>query len=389
VESLPAAVVPTLEAFITVDDTTEGRHYVANPFFHMVDTAGNQLPYISRMDERYVSDNEVRVLRMVNGEIDYKAQSVTLPDAPTLLDGAEAGNYTIDLRPQIGMPVITFNVNAPDADRAALFSQRDFRLAMSHAINRDEINSVAFFDLGTPQQYVHFDPAPGFVTEEQTSFAIAYDPAAAGELLDEIGLVDSDGDGVRELNGEPFSLNFQFSTQGISTTMVELIAQNFTDIGVPTEIREVTSDEARSAQAAGELDMYAWTKGQPIPVVLGSAEELIPPFGGFFSITNGREWGRYLQTNGAEGIEPPAWTAELAETVAAWQTHLPGTDMSNELGNQIVAQLHDSFLFIGTVSAPNPVYHSNALQNFLAPQTWSYEYYRMYPYRPQQWWLAE
>jgi peptide/nickel transport system substrate-binding protein len=389
VDALPAAVLPTLEAFITVEDTTEGRHYVANPYFHMVDTAGNQLPYISRMDERYVPDNEVRILRMVNGEIDYKSQSITLPDAPTLLDGAEAGNYTIDLRPQIGLPSLSFNVNAPDPARAEIFANRDFRVAMSHAINREEINSVAFFDLGEPQQYVHFDPAPAFVTDEQITFATEFDPETASAMLDEIGLTDSDGDGVRELNGAPFTLNIQFSTQGMSTTMVELIAQHFTDVGIPTNIREVTSDEYRSAQAANELDVHVWTKGQPIPVVLGSSEELVPPFGSFFSLTNGQDWGRYLATGGAEGTEPPAWTAALTETVAEWQTHLPGTEESNRLGNEIAQQLIDSFLFIGTVSAPNPVYHANALQNFQAPQTWSYEYYRMYPYRPQQWWLEE
>ena len=389
VESLPAAVLPTLEAFITVEDTTEGRHYVANPFFHMVDTAGNQLPYISEMDERYVPDNEVRLLRLVNGEIDYKSQSLTLPDLPTLLDAAEAGGYTVDLRPQIGMQVVTFNVNAEDPARAELFSNRDFRIAMSHAINRDELNSVVFFDLGTPQQYVHFDPAPAFVSEAQRTFAIEFNPDTAADMLDAVGLVDSNGDGVRELNGEDFTLNIQFSTQGVSTAMVELIAQNFTDVGIPTDIREVTSDEYRAAQAADELDVHIWTKGQPIPVVLGSSEELVPPFGSFFSVTNGMQWSRYMQTDGSEGSAPPAWAAELEATVAEWQTHLPGTPESNELGTQIAQQLQDSFLFIGTVSAPGPVYHSTALQNFQAPQTWSYEYYRMYPYRPQQWWLDE
>jgi len=389
VEDLPAAVLPTLESYITVEDTTEGRHYVANPYFHMVDTAGNQLPYISEMDERYVSDNEVRVLRLVNGEIDYKSQSVTLPDAPTLLDGAEAGGYAIDLRPQIGMPVFGFNVTAEDEGRRAVFANRDFRVAMSHAIDREELNSVAFFDLGAPRAYMHFDPVPPFATEEQVTYATAFDPAAAGEMLDTVGLVDSDGDGVRELNGEPFSLNLTFSTQGLPTVVAELVAQHWTDVGIPTSIREVTSDEYRAAQAANELDVISWTKGQPIPIVLGSGEQLIPPFGGFFDARVGMQWSRYLETDGAEGIEPPEWTAELAETVAAWQQQQPGTEASNALGQEIIRQIQDGFMFIGTVQAPNPVYHSNALQNFLAPQTWSYEYYRMYPYRPQQWWLTE
>ena len=79
---LPANIQPSLESYITVADTTEGRHYVANPYFHMVDTVGNQLPYIDEQDEVYINDNEVRILKAINGEYDYKYQSLMLPDAP-------------------------------------------------------------------------------------------------------------------------------------------------------------------------------------------------------------------------------------------------------------------------------------------------------------------
>ncbi|MEM6943522.1 MAG: ABC transporter substrate-binding protein, partial [Pseudomonadota bacterium] len=82
VASLPAATQPTLESHIYTADTTEGRKLVANPYFHQVDTTGQQLPYISRQDELYKNDNEVRILALVNGEVDYKSQSVQLPSAP-------------------------------------------------------------------------------------------------------------------------------------------------------------------------------------------------------------------------------------------------------------------------------------------------------------------
>ncbi len=83
--------MPTLESHIVTSDTTEGRKYVANPYFHMVDTTGQQLPYISRQDELYANDNEVRILKLVNGEVDYKSQSLTLAAAPLLLDSAGKG----------------------------------------------------------------------------------------------------------------------------------------------------------------------------------------------------------------------------------------------------------------------------------------------------------
>ena len=84
VGNLPADVMPTLESHIYVNDTTEGRRLVANPYFFMVDTQGNQLPYISEQNELYINDGQVRLLKLVNGEVDYKAQSLQLSDVPLL-----------------------------------------------------------------------------------------------------------------------------------------------------------------------------------------------------------------------------------------------------------------------------------------------------------------
>ena len=49
----------------------------------------------------------------------------------------------------------------------------------------------------------------------------------------------------------------------------------------------------------------------------------------------------------------------------------------------------DELLFIGTVKAPAPIYHRHALKNVPEFKTWSYEYYRTYPYRAAQWYLDE
>jgi peptide/nickel transport system substrate-binding protein len=36
---------------IVIEDSATGRHHVANPYFHMVDTKGNQMPYINEISE--------------------------------------------------------------------------------------------------------------------------------------------------------------------------------------------------------------------------------------------------------------------------------------------------------------------------------------------------
>ncbi|HHS89410.1 MAG TPA: ABC transporter substrate-binding protein, partial [Rhodobacteraceae bacterium] len=198
-DKLPANTMPTLESHILVAESTEGRHLVANPFYFQVDTAGNQLPYISEQDEIFVNENEVRILKLVNAEVDYKAQSLQLPSAPLLLENQEKGNYTVDLKPEITIPVFAFNVTHEDPEKRKVFGDLRFREAMSIAINRDEINEVAFFDLGAPRQYIGFSPAPNFVDEKWPAYKIEYDPAKANALLDELGMKDVDGDGFREL----------------------------------------------------------------------------------------------------------------------------------------------------------------------------------------------
>lgn len=390
VDGMPKATMPTLESHIYVKDTTEGRHLVANPYFHIVDTAGNQLPYISEQDEVYINENEVRLLKLVNAEVDYKSQSVHLPGAPMLLDGQEKGNYTIDLRPTISMPVVSFNLTSENLEKRKVFGDLRFRQAMSVAINRDEINEVAFFGLGQPKQYTGFSPEPEFIPDEWKQHYAQFDPALAGKLLDEVGLADKDGDGFRELpNGDKLVLDIRFATQGISGKVVELVAQHWSDAGVQTTFKEVTPDEYRSAQSSNQLDIGAWEKGLPLAMILGLNESFVAPFGDYFNHRTGMLWGEYLETDGAKGVQPPDWVYQMSDDIDAFQSTPVGTQESAALGLRLVENLTGNLVMIGTVHAPNPIFHRNALMNFADFKTQSYEFYRTYPYRAHQWFLDD
>jgi peptide/nickel transport system substrate-binding protein len=390
VAKLPADVIPTLESHIYISDTTEGRHLVANPYFHIVDTQGNQLPYISEQDEVYINDNEVRILKLVNAEVDYKAQSLQLPSAPILLENQEKGDYTVDLRPEITIPTFSFNVTSQDEAKRKVFGDLRFRQAMSVAINRDEINEVATFGLGKPKQYIGFSPTPAFADPKWESYMIEYDPDMAKKLLDEIGMEDTDGDGFRELpSGDRITLNLQFSTQGMAGQLVEMVGQYWSDVGVKTTVKEVTPDEYRSAQSANQLDVGMWRKSQPLGIVLGNNELWVPPFENYFGHRTGMLWAEYVDSKGTKGIKPPAFVDQLIADINKFQSLTAGTPESDEVGARMVENMAKNLLFIGTVHAPAPIYHRNALKNFTEFKTHSYEYYRTYPYRATQWWLDE
>ena len=388
--SLPQPVVPTLESHIYIADTTEGRHLVANPYFHQVDPSGQQLPYISEQDEVYKNDNEVRLLSIINGDVDYKAQSLQLASAPALLDGQEQGNYTVDLRPEITLGVFSFNVTHEDEAKRAVFGDVRFRQAMSIAINRNELNEVGFFGQGTPQQYIGFSPKPAFVSDKWLSYGTEFDMARANALLDEVGMKDTDGDGFRELpNGDKLVLNLSFSTQGIAGQTVELVSQYWADVGVQSVVKEVTPDEFRSAQSANKLDVMMWRKSQPLAIVLGNNELWVPPFENYFGVRTGMLWAEWVDSNGAQGIEPPAYVKELISDINAFQSADQSSAEFKTIGERMVKNMVENMLFIGTVNAPAPMIHHNNLNNFTSFQTHSYEYYRTYPYRATQWWLDE
>jgi peptide/nickel transport system substrate-binding protein len=390
VAKLPAPTQPTLESHIYISDTTEGRKLVANPYFFMVDTTGQQLPYISRQDELYANDNEVRILKLVNGEADYKAQSVTLPSAPLLLENQEKGDFTVDLRPTIASSTFAFNVTSTNMEKRKVFGDVRFRRAMSVAMNRDEINETAYFGQGETIQFTGFSPRPDFIPAELEQEYAQFDPDMAKKLLDEIGMKDTDGDGFRELpNGEKLVLNMQFATQGIAGEVVELVGQNWADVGIQTTVKEVTPDEYRSAQSSNQLDVLMWLKGKPVAMHLGDNTYWIPPFDGYFFLRTGMLWGEYLESDGASGVEPPAWVYEMRDDINAFQAASIGSEEQNALGLKLAKKMVDEMLFIGTVRAPAPIYHRNALKNFGNFKTWSYEYYRTFPYLPAQWYFDE
>jgi peptide/nickel transport system substrate-binding protein len=154
-------------------------------------------------------------------------------------------------------------------------------------------------------------------------------------------------------------------------------------------VKEVTPDEYRSAQSSNQLDVGMWRKSQPLGIVLGNNELWVPPFENYFGHRTGMLWAEWVDSKGSSGVEPPEYVKELISDINAFQSASAGTPESDALGANMVKNMVENLLFIGTVQAPAPIYHRNALKNFANFKTHSYEYYRTYPYRATQWYLDE
>lgn len=387
-------VAPTLESHILAEETTEGRRLVANPYFHMVDTAGNQLPYINEQDELYVPDAEVRNLKITNGEVSYKTQSIDIIDYPLYKENEAKGNYTADLGFGVGETIFYgFNLTHPDGSLREIFTDLRFRQAMSLAINRPEIVELVYLGQAEPIQATPADPnTVDFVTDEQKTAFIQYDPAKANALLDEMGLVDADGDGLRDrLDGSPLTLDLQFSTQGGPAALQELVKGYWEAVGISTRVKEVTSDEYRDRANSNQADVLTWKfDGTAGSVIVLNTEMLLPPFGEPFNPGIAYGWQEWVNSGGKSGVEPPADAIKLYDIVGQFLQHPLGTPESNALGQEMV-DIHVNNLWkIGIAgNVKQPIIHHNTLKNFGPFTVVSYDYYRTYPMLTPQWYFAE
>ncbi len=145
--------------------------------------------------------------------------------------------------------------------------------ALSLAIDRDTLVRIGYGDLaGRPTCNVW--PAPPDQASTNNDECLVQDVELAREILDNAGIVDSDGDGVREREGVPLKVLFQTSTNLVRQATQEHIKRWWAEIGVETELKQIDSsvffgDDPNSPDTVGKLyadvQMYANGSSGPDP----------------------------------------------------------------------------------------------------------------------------
>ena len=109
--------------------------------------------------------------------------------------------------------------------------------ALSMAIDRALIVEIGYGAGGQPTCNVL--PAPELYASTANDGCLVQDIPGAIALLDGAGIVDTDGDGVREYNGTPMRVLYQTSTNAVRQDTQALIKQWWEEIGVETELRNI------------------------------------------------------------------------------------------------------------------------------------------------------
>ena len=110
--------------------------------------------------------------------------------------------------------------------------------ALSLAIDRDTLVRTGYGEhAGRPTCNVW--PAPPDQASTNNDECLVQNISLAKEILDDAGIVDSDGDGVREREGIPLKILYQTSTNSVRQTTQELIKGWWAELGVETELKNI------------------------------------------------------------------------------------------------------------------------------------------------------
>lgn len=195
------------------------------------------LPYIDRLVVRFISDENERLASVLDGSCDV-VTSDSLPGAETtglseLLQN-EAVNVTVQTSRVLehiafGINQFTFNdlVLRPD-----WFQEPAVRQAIAHCTDREAIVEAA--TLGQSELTSAYE-MPSHPLYPADAAVYPYDTAVGNALLDEVGYVDNDGDGIREFveSTQPFSITLQTTDNSpLRLSVAETVAANLADCGI-------------------------------------------------------------------------------------------------------------------------------------------------------------
>ncbi len=328
-----------------------------NPYFWAVDAQGQQLPYIDKVTHRLyqASAPDVLTLRVTSGEIDFQYRLMSIANLPVYKASEAKGDYKTVLGALASHVCFNCNLTTKNKPLAEFFNQRDARIAMSLAINRDNINQLVYNGLLTPRQYSPTKASPQYY-EKLTTAYIKYDPDTANKMLDAAGYAKKDANGIRLYRDGSGPISFTIestnSIGGTDSDACNLMTKDLEKVGIKATYKFVERSLYTQHYTANDIEAGWFGADRALlPLV---PEAII-----FRGVQPDRPWCPawgfwYLNPKDPNAVEPPAdhwirniwkiWDEEIAiepdpakqnaafkKILDIWATELPFVTLLGEL----------------------------------------------------------
>ena len=184
---------------------------------------------------------------METGEFDYAWNLQLAPEVIAQMQEGGKGTPVAGFGPLVERVMLNQtnpSPELPEGERATAKHPHPFLQdpavykAMSLAIDRPLLVEIGYGQAG--RVTCNWIPAPAAVNSD-TFTCDKQDIEGAKKLLDDAGIVDTDGDGVREKDGVPLKIVYQTSTNAVRQDFQALIKEWWSQIGIQSELRNINA----------------------------------------------------------------------------------------------------------------------------------------------------
>lgn len=225
-------IEPVCSGAFKVEEYSRGSHVtlVPNEHYWRKDDAGRQLPYLERVELRYVPESNARVLGLINGDFDVIG-TVPFNQAAMVESLPEV---TLEVQPIYRLDYVYLNHAKPPIDN------RDIRLALNYAANREAILQTVYFGYGEiPNSYM-----PKINFHCASVELIPFDLAKAKELVAASGY-----------DGTPIELQIDTGNAPFRQ-IATILQQGWTAAGLNVELAEYDVGTAWGHTETGDYQAY-------------------------------------------------------------------------------------------------------------------------------------
>lgn len=380
---------PTLNAWMVekpyAADATEVA-LVRNPYYWKVDTKGNQLPYLDRVVGVVSPNIEKLTLLAMNGQLDMQDRHVGARQNRKILENAQKrGNFRFYelTSSSSNTTVIAFNGNHMNPTLRRVFEDKNFRIGVSHAINRQGIIDVVYQGRSKPAQVGPIAASP-LHNRELSNQYLAYDLSLARAALDRAPGLRALGNGRYSLaDGSPLVVNIDMAV-GVFPEWVhslDMMKVDLAKLGVDLRPNVLDRRSFQTRYETNDFDAQIWGGD-------GGWDAILQPRWYFPSEDESR-WAPlwalwHINPKDPRAEQPPP---RVREQMALYQTLLKSTNAGerNALMRRILDITREEFPVIG-ICLPENGYGvvRNDFHNVPAKMPFAWSYPNPGPLRPEQ-----